>query len=84
MIINVYKHHLTRNPEAKMIHLKKELSEELGIGVGTIYQTVLSAGHIMLVASHELKKPLLPAVDQLGVTTKFSAGVTSRRVFVSG
>jgi len=42
-----------------------------------------STGHIMLVASRELKKPLLPAVDQLGVTTKFSAGVTSRRVFVS-
>jgi len=46
--------------------------------------TPLSAGHIMLVASRELKKPLLPAVDQLSVTTKFSAGVTSRRVFVSG
>jgi len=44
----------------------------------------LSAGHIMLVASRELNKPLLPAVDQLGVTTKFGAGVASRRVFISG
>jgi len=41
LIINAYKHHLIQNPNAKMVHLKKALSEELGIGVGTIYQTVL-------------------------------------------
>jgi len=41
VIINAYKHHNTQNPDAKMVHLKKILSEQLGIGIGTIYQTIL-------------------------------------------
>jgi len=56
MIINAYKAKMIQNPEFKMVHLKKILSLELGVGQSTIYNTVLEYQRDKTVSSPNKKK----------------------------
>lgn len=51
MIINAYVAKMIQNPEFKMVHLKKILSNELGVGQSTIYNTVLEYQRTKTVSS---------------------------------
>ncbi|KAF0749684.1 DDE 3 domain-containing protein, partial [Aphis craccivora] len=51
MIINAYKAKMIKNPEHIMVHLKKTLTYELGIGQSTIYNTILEYQRTKTVSS---------------------------------
>ncbi|KAE9543695.1 hypothetical protein AGLY_002091 [Aphis glycines] len=66
MIINAHKAKMIENPEHKMVHLKKTLSYELGIGQSTIHNTILEYQRTKTVSSPnktKVRKQLTEKVD---------------------
>lgn len=67
MIINAYKAKMLQNPDYKMVHLKKILSIDLGIGQSTIYNTILQYRRTKTVCSPnktKIRKTIFEKIDE--------------------
>lgn len=72
MIINTYKTKIAQNPEIKMLHLKKIISTELGIGMSTIYQTILEYKRTKTISSPNKTKIFKSIKDKVDEFDKYA------------
>jgi len=72
MIINAYKAKMIENPEYKMVHLKKILATQLGIGQSTIYNTVLEYQRTKTVSSPNKTKNRVKVCDKIDEFDKYA------------
>lgn len=72
MIINAYKAKMIENPEYKMVHLKKKLATDLGIGQSTIYNTILEYQRTKTVSSPNKTKIRVKISDKVDEFDKYA------------
>lgn len=72
MIINAYKAKMIQNPDLKMVHMKKLLSLELGIGQSTIYNTVLEYQRDKTVSSPNKRKNRQKIAEKIDEFDKYA------------
>jgi len=72
MIVNAYKAIMIQNNEFKMVHLKKILSNELGIGQSAIYNTILEYQRTKTVSSPNKTKIRIKIDDKIDDFDKYA------------